>query len=632
MKHSFVALSIGLLSSLVVYAAELHVSPSGNDNNPGTLQAPIKTINAAAQKAHPGDVITVHAGVYREQVNPPRGGTSPEQRITYQAAPGEKAIIKGSEVVKGWTKAAEPNVWSVKIPHSFFGRYMHPFRQFIEGDWFHNHGRMHHTGAIFIDGQALFEVPTKAQVLNPKPLKNAIFPQDSLRTWYVESDNEGVTLWINTQGKDPNATMTEITTRSSCFYPEDEGVNYITLKGFEICQAATQWGAPTAHQVGMVSTHWNKGWIIEDNIIHDSRCNGITLGKEIATGHNLECNETDKNGTVHYIEVTFRTLKKGWNKENIGSHIVRNNVIYNCEQTGICGSMGCAFSTIENNHIYNIWTQRQFGGFEIAGIKFHGAIDVTIRNNHIHQASKGIWLDWMAQGIRVSCNLLYDNDQQDLFLEVDHGPGLIDNNIMLSPQNVLAVSEGYAFAHNFFGGTIAPQPDHSRATPYHLNHSTSIKGYEIIRAGDDRFYYNIFAPLHKQASTGLERLANYPYPSTIKGNLYFAGLKPVPGETDAIETQLQAPNVQLQFDANRQLTSITLPWDNAIQLKNLPMVTTQLLGRTRIPKCLYENPDSTPIVINTDIESNARPTDRCIPGPVGTIAPGKSIKPAEIIK
>ena len=85
------------------------------------------------------------------------------------------------------------------------------------------------------------------------------------------------------------------------------------------------------------------------------------------------------DGSLHYIEVTFRTLRNGWSKENIGSHIVRNNEIFNCEQTGMCGSMGAAFSVIENNHIYNIWTKRQFDGAEIAGIKFHAAIDTKIR-------------------------------------------------------------------------------------------------------------------------------------------------------------------------------------------------------------------------------------------------------------
>ena len=34
-------------------------------------------------------MITVHQGVYRERINPPRGGKSDEKRIVYRAAPGE---------------------------------------------------------------------------------------------------------------------------------------------------------------------------------------------------------------------------------------------------------------------------------------------------------------------------------------------------------------------------------------------------------------------------------------------------------------------------------------------------------------------------------------------------------------
>lgn len=614
MKSLF-SILIGLHLSLLSPGIEYHVSPNGNDNHAGSPEAPLKTISAAAQKAAPGDIVTVHKGIYRETVSPPRGGLSPEQRITFRSAPGERPVIKGSEIVKGWIQTDVPNVWNIKLPHSFFGKHMHPFRELIEGDWFSNQGRNHHTGAIFVNGKALFEMDTREKVLNPKPFPGAVYQQDSLRTWFVESDDDGVTLWINTQGENPNEALTEITTRSTCFYPENEGVNYITLQGFEICQAATQWAAPTAHQVGMVSTNWNKGWIIENNIIHDSRCNGITLGKDAATGHNLECTQKDKNGTIHYIEVIFRVLRKGWNREDIGSHIVRNNTIYNCEQTGICGSMGCAFSTIEGNHIYDIWTQRQFSGAEIAGIKFHGAIDVTLAGNHIHQTGRGIWLDWMAQGVRVTRNLLYKNDQQDLFLEVDHGPGMIDNNIMLSQQNLLCDSEGYAFVHNFFGGFLRIFPDHSRFTPYHLNHSTDIKGLEIIRAGDDRYYYNIFAPLHGQKTTGLKALAQYPYPSRISGNLYFADLKPAPGETDAIETTLPAKDIKLAFDEKNTLRAISLPWNQNISLKQLPPVTTQLLGRTHIAKCLYENLDGSPMTIDHDFQRASRNVPSCIPGP-----------------
>lgn len=77
-------------------AREYHVSPAGDDGSDGTVQQPLKTISAAAQLAQPGDVVTIHAGVYRERVTPPRGGSSDQKRITYQAAAGEKVVIKGS--------------------------------------------------------------------------------------------------------------------------------------------------------------------------------------------------------------------------------------------------------------------------------------------------------------------------------------------------------------------------------------------------------------------------------------------------------------------------------------------------------------------------------------------------------
>jgi len=87
------------------HSKEYHVSVNGNDENDGSLAKPFKTISAAANVAMPGDVITVHAGVYREQITPPRGGNSEQERIVYQAAKGEKVEIKGSEVIKGWQKA-----------------------------------------------------------------------------------------------------------------------------------------------------------------------------------------------------------------------------------------------------------------------------------------------------------------------------------------------------------------------------------------------------------------------------------------------------------------------------------------------------------------------------------------------
>ena len=76
-------------------ATEYHVSVAGRDANEGSAARPFKTISAAALRAQPGDVITVHAGIYRERINPPRGGESDQKRIVYQAAPGETGRDQG---------------------------------------------------------------------------------------------------------------------------------------------------------------------------------------------------------------------------------------------------------------------------------------------------------------------------------------------------------------------------------------------------------------------------------------------------------------------------------------------------------------------------------------------------------
>src|SRR5512141_90066 len=82
-----------LISSLIFASAslarEIHVSVKGNDSNAGTAQKPFRSISKAALVALPGDEVIVHAGTYREWVNPARGGESDSRRIVYRAAAGE---------------------------------------------------------------------------------------------------------------------------------------------------------------------------------------------------------------------------------------------------------------------------------------------------------------------------------------------------------------------------------------------------------------------------------------------------------------------------------------------------------------------------------------------------------------
>ena len=405
-----------VLLATTVYAADFHVAPKGDDANPGTPTAPLRTIQRAADLAQPGDVITVHEGVYRERITPPRGGASDTRRIVYQAAPGDKVEIKGSEVVKSWVKIQD-NVWKVTIPNAFFGSF-NPYSDLIHGDWFDPKGRQHHTGAVYLNGNWLAEAATLDEVL--KPVTTAPL-------WFGRVGKESTTIWAQFKGGNPNEQIVEINVRQTVFYPKTPGINFLTVRGFIMRHAATPWAPPTAEQVGLIGTHWSKGWIIESNVISHSACSGIALGK-----YGDEWDNKSASSSEGYVKTIERALKNGWNKATIGHHLVRNNIISHCEQAGIVGSLGAAFSVVTGNTIHDIHVRRLFSGCEMAGIKFHGAIDVEISRNHIYRTCLGLWLDWMAQGTHVSGNLFHDNDL-DLFVEVNHGPFLVDNNLFFQP-------------------------------------------------------------------------------------------------------------------------------------------------------------------------------------------------------
>ena len=321
--QSIGALFVLALMTPAAVAGEFHVSAGGSDKNDGSSSRPYRTISAAAQVAQPGDVITVHEGTYRERVTPPRGGESDAKRIVYQAAAGEKAVIKGSEVIRGWQKV-QNDTWKAAIPNSFFGVF-NPYSDLIHGDWFNPKGRNHHTGAVYLKGHWLTEAANLDDVLKPV---------GKVPLWFGQVDETNTTIWAQFSGVNPNEAEVEINVRRTVFYPEKPGVNYLTVRGFTMLHAATPWAPPTAEQIGLIGTHWSKGWIIEDNEVRYSTCVGITLGK-----YGDQWDNTSQNSAEGYVKTIERALENGWSKENIGRHVVRNNHISDCEQAGIVGSL-----------------------------------------------------------------------------------------------------------------------------------------------------------------------------------------------------------------------------------------------------------------------------------------------------
>jgi len=288
--------------------------------------------------------------------------------------------------------------------------------------------------------------------------------------------------------------------------------------------------------------------------------------------------------------------------------VVRNNHISHCEQAGIVGSLGPAFSTVSGNLIHDIHVRQLFTGAEMAAIKFHAAIDTVISDNHIHRAGRGIWLDWMTQGTRVTRNVVHDiSPREDLFVEVNHGPFLVDHNLFLSAVSLRDWSQGGAYAHNLFAGEVIPSPVLRRETPWQEEHGTAIAGMSKTQGGDNRFHNNVFI-----APAGLEKYDHSARPNQMAGNVFLKGAKPSRHEESPLVLSDFDPAVRLREDGGKWLLEVDSGWGGK---STGPLVTSELLGNTVVSDQAYVQPDGSPLRLDRDFIGVVRSETSPSPGP-----------------
>ncbi len=657
------------------YQMQIYVNAKARCDGDGSKERPFKRINDAAKIAMPGDEVLVLPGVYREYVNPIHSGTA-ENRIVYRSVEPLGAIISGAEEVKNWKHFCQ-DIWVTHIPNGVFNDY-NPYNTPVYGDWYFAKDERH-TGCVYLNDKAMYEALTLTEC-DHAPVYEPSWEHEWTRyKWYAECERDETVIYANFQGKDPREEKVEINVRRECFMPSEEHVDFITLSGFYIEKAATTWAPPAAYQDGMVGPHWAYGWIIEDCEIVNSKCCGISLGKYYdAENDHYFTRKHVKSATQMERDAVCRGQYHGWLKEKVGSHIIRRCNIHDCQQTGIVGRMGCVFSTIEDNHIHHINNMMELGGAEISAIKLHAAIDVVIRRNHIHHSTMGIWLDWEAQGARISQNLLHDNDvpegstkleggmeSQDIFVEVGHGPTLIDNNIMLSRYGLRVATEGVAMVHNLILGAFTmvgsgvdnwvDGREQRRYTPYHIRHRTEVAGMMTILHGDNRFYNNIFvqghpitneepkeSPFYQQVGTHVwdeyptykEWIAKFDMeeekpdmgklepahfshlPVWADGNVYLAGAKAWKKEKhnlvkDDADVQIELLEEDGQYRLSTNLYDYLDGFTTGI-------INSDVLGKAFEPEQRFEERDGSDIVFQSDYLGNHRGVST-IPGPFADV-------------
>lgn len=443
-----------------IFDKELHVDCNhfaASDHNIGTMEYPLKTINAAAAIAMPGTHVWIHSGEYRECVQPARGGDSADKMIYYEAYNKENVIVKASVIAthfvksEGWNlrrfspenppEINNAQIWELKLNQDEFRGY-NPFcavnilhdRLFIEYDKTDMTTYLNRRGMVFCDGKPLHQVALYLQLaVNPG-------------SYWVEANGQTVHFRLKNDD-DPSKHIIEITCREQCFAPNIPFLNYIKVKGLTCAHAAT--GAPVP-QRGSISCYRGHHWIIEDCTIDWSNGVGIDVGNEC------------------------------WHHSSIENQIIGATIIRRCNinDVGVCGIAGL-FSKdllIEDNLIQGTGWQKMELSWEAGGIKVHACTNSLIRRNIFTKTLRAdhLWMDMFNENNRITQNLFLDGIQQReaIFLECSRdGVNLIDNNIFWNIEG------------RFDPASIAEEPGSSGW--YKMEESNVANGYAVYGEGTD---------------------------------------------------------------------------------------------------------------------------------------------------
>jgi hypothetical protein len=141
-----------------------------------------------------------------------------------------------------------------------------------------------------------------------------------------------------------------------------------------------------------------------------------------------------------------------------------------------------------------------------------------------------------------------------------------------------------------------------------------------------------YAPLAESASNivqrrtgyGLEIYSNAELPMYVDGNIYYRGSKPYGKETNSIYEPEYDPKLRIIEEGNNVTLNVT--FGKSLKTLKCNLISTQNLGKAMIPDQAYENPDGSPLKIDSDFFGNKRNEKKPSAGPFENTAIGKELK------
>jgi hypothetical protein len=171
--------------------------------------------------------------------------------------------------------------------------------------------------------------------------------------------------------------------------------------------------------------------------------------------------------------------------------------------------------------------------------------------------------------------------------------------------------------HNLFAGIFHIIQEKNRYTPYHLPHQTDVAGLSIILNGDDRFYNNLFMPV--DPDRGKPVYGKDAYPNFLDGNAWYHRAVPLGEEKHSVSQPDFDPGFRVEEKGQEVYVSFAVQGLGGLQTET---VTTERLGKAKMPKAAYEQPDGRPIAIRSDYLGQPR-SEHPVPGPFEQVKDGE---------
>jgi len=218
---------------------------------PGIAQeTQFRTISEAAARVAAGDTVVIHGGTYREHVVVEASGTA-EQPIRFVAAPGERAVVTGADLLTEWeTVDAQQHIYRAPWPHDFLWR---SSRTHLGDDF---HVLIGRAEQVIVNGYLLHQVLRREQL--------------SRGSFYVDLEAKQLYLWgAAAEAMGPRVRV-EASVRPTIWESRGE---HIHLRGLRFRYAANHAQRGAARFAG------NSG-VVEDCVFERTNGNGASFNGE----------------------------------------------------------------------------------------------------------------------------------------------------------------------------------------------------------------------------------------------------------------------------------------------------------------------------------------------------------------